>query len=346
MKNGTYTEEAFFAAANGYEGFRSNFDSIFSPLSLEKLYVIKGGPGTGKSTLMKEVANTFSGEASVTRIFCSSDPDSLDGVLVEKNGVTVAIADGTAPHVIEPRYPGVVEAIINLGEGFDYTGLRKQKDEAIDLSNRKNLAYKRAYNALQIAGDVYGYISNIFFDNEIYNKADCMLVDEISMCYSGEKNRARSDFLISSFSKDGLRFLPFCNGTKRVHKIRGDGISEYVAMHQIAHKLAPLEAVQRVYYSPLSRNMIDAIETDNDIYTVTRYLEADIDVSSLLSENSRYEKMKFVYDEVLNEASIFFAEASEHHFDLEKIYSRNISFDNNNNIREKILGEMREVFDK
>ena len=346
MKNGMHTEEAFFAAANGYYGFRSNFDSVFSPLSLERLYVIKGGPGTGKSTLMKAIANQFCGKASVTRIFCSSDPNSLDGVLIERDGVTVGIADGTAPHAIEPRYPGASEVIINLGDGFDVFGLRKHRDEISELSNKKGRAYKRAYKALGVAGHVHGYICDNFLDNNVYNEAENMILDVVPITSIEEKCRARSDFLISSFSKDGLRYLPFCNGTKRVFKTSGDGISEYVIMHQIAHRLAPLEVIKRVYYSPLSRNMIDAIETESDLYTVTQYDDADIDSSSLLSGNARYEKMKLVYDELLTEARDSFAEASEHHFGLENIYSQNICFDNNENIRKRIIGEIREVFDK
>ena len=46
----------YFAAANTAAGFLSWFDDIFDPRSLDYIYIIKGGSGTGKSTLMKKAA--------------------------------------------------------------------------------------------------------------------------------------------------------------------------------------------------------------------------------------------------------------------------------------------------
>ena len=46
----------FFAAANTEEGFYSIFESVFPPSALDKIFIIKGGPGTGKSTLMRQIA--------------------------------------------------------------------------------------------------------------------------------------------------------------------------------------------------------------------------------------------------------------------------------------------------
>ena len=123
MENNEIRDNTYFGAANGYGGFRSNFNAIFSPEELDKLFIIKGGPGTGKSTLMKKIKERYSSSASIITILCSSDPDSLDGILIKKNGVTIGIADGTAPHVIDAKYPGVIEEIVNLGDGFDFSGI-------------------------------------------------------------------------------------------------------------------------------------------------------------------------------------------------------------------------------
>ena len=48
-------DRAYFGAANGYSGFRSQFGEIFNSHNMEKLYILKGGPGTGKSTLLKRI---------------------------------------------------------------------------------------------------------------------------------------------------------------------------------------------------------------------------------------------------------------------------------------------------
>ena len=47
---------AMFAASNGAGGFKSYYDQVFDREELERLYIIKGGPGTGKSRFMHIVA--------------------------------------------------------------------------------------------------------------------------------------------------------------------------------------------------------------------------------------------------------------------------------------------------
>ena len=41
------------SGGNTSKGFYSRFDNIISPEEARRIFVIKGGPGTGKSTLMK-----------------------------------------------------------------------------------------------------------------------------------------------------------------------------------------------------------------------------------------------------------------------------------------------------
>jgi ABC-type nitrate/sulfonate/bicarbonate transport system ATPase subunit len=59
--------------------------------------ILKGGPGCGKSSLMRRVAQAMEEKgASVEYIACSGDPDSLDAVVFP--ALNTAIVDGTAPH--------------------------------------------------------------------------------------------------------------------------------------------------------------------------------------------------------------------------------------------------------
>ena len=103
----------FFIGANTPLGFVSRYDQIAKDESIKKIYVIKGGAGTGKSTLMKKIAEKcFDNGSVVERIHCSSDPDSLDCVVVRDKGF--AILDGTPPHPMEPQYPGAFEKLVDL----------------------------------------------------------------------------------------------------------------------------------------------------------------------------------------------------------------------------------------
>ena len=83
-------EEKYFAASNGAGGFINYYHTVFDVEKLAHLYIIKGGPGTGKSSFMRDVANRAEGEGNtVVYFYCSSDPDSLDGILIKDKKIAL-----------------------------------------------------------------------------------------------------------------------------------------------------------------------------------------------------------------------------------------------------------------
>ena len=110
--------KTYFLAANSAEGFVSHFGDCYDEYDGWRVYIIKGGPGSGKSSLMKKIASRARIKGlDVTVCPCSSDPDSLDGVVIED--IKTVILDGTAPHTLEPKLAGVCENIINLCDNWD-----------------------------------------------------------------------------------------------------------------------------------------------------------------------------------------------------------------------------------
>ena len=96
----------YFLASNSAGGFVSYFDSCYDPAMGYTAYIIKGGPGTGKSSFIKNViASAESNNIAVEEIGCASDPNSLDGVII--SSIKTVFLDGTPPHAVEPRLPGV-----------------------------------------------------------------------------------------------------------------------------------------------------------------------------------------------------------------------------------------------
>lgn len=120
----------FFMGANSSNGFYSYYDELRPAKTGFRSFLIKGGSGTGKSGLMKKIANTFVEQDNLTEyIHCSSDPDSLDGVILHKGKCSVV--DATPPHVIEPDYPGGYETVINICEFFDEDKLESRLDKTV-----------------------------------------------------------------------------------------------------------------------------------------------------------------------------------------------------------------------
>lgn len=137
-----------FLAANTPDGFKSVFEPF---LTGKTAYIVKGGPGTGKSGLMKKVAAEAVRRGEFTEyIHCSSDPDSLDGVFIPSKNT--AVCDGTAPHTLDPKYPGAAGGIINLGRFWNTRILTANRSGIISLSSEISSCYAEAYRYLGAAG--------------------------------------------------------------------------------------------------------------------------------------------------------------------------------------------------
>ena len=337
--------DCFFAASNGFDGFKSNFDKVFSPSEFKRIYVLKGCPGTGKSTLMRKISNDFSGFTDITNILCSSDISSLDGVIINKGNVKIGIVDGTSPHVVEPKYPGAVERIIDLGEGFDLDSLSDQKDKIIELCKRKSKAYENAYILLRAAGEIYNSIYNKYSDYIIKDKAEEIIKDITFSKNNNDKAITNSSYLLSSFSKDGYKTLSVDRAKKNVITIKGDGISEHYLLRLIKEK-NNINASFTVYCSPFSSYIYDAIETASEIYCISDQTKCDIDSSIMVNSDVEYLKLMNCYRSLLSSSQDYFALASKNHAQLEKIYSSNISFDNNNTKYSDIRNEIRDILSK
>lgn len=143
----------FFLGANTPKGFTSEFSQLYNPFDSWSVYILKGGPGTGKSGIMKRAASKAD-ELGLfhENIICSSDPDSLDAVIIPE--IKFAIADGTSPHTIEPRFPGAVEEIVNLGECWNGEMLRARADKIREASLTGSELHRRSVRFLSAAASL------------------------------------------------------------------------------------------------------------------------------------------------------------------------------------------------
>jgi hypothetical protein len=139
----------FFPGANTSRGFFSLYHYII-PQDTTRIFVIKGGPGVGKSTFMKKICQTMTDRGFQAEWqCCSSDNGSIDGVVFPQIGV--AMLDGTAPHVVDPKNPGAVDEIIHLGDYWNESMLRGSKEEILKENRRVGRLFGIGYYALQEA---------------------------------------------------------------------------------------------------------------------------------------------------------------------------------------------------
>ncbi|MGI6344834.1 MAG: PRK06851 family protein [Bacillota bacterium] len=139
----------FFAGGNTGYGFYSFYDQIVER-GATAYFILKGGPGVGKSSFMRAISQQLRERGyAVEEFYCSSDETSLDAVRFPALGV--ALVDGTSPHIVDPRYPGVVDTIVHLGDFWREDELRQQKAQVMQLIDRNSLFFRRAYGYLDVA---------------------------------------------------------------------------------------------------------------------------------------------------------------------------------------------------
>lgn len=145
----------YFLGANTPTGFVGYTDDLYDCRGGWRAFLIKSGPGTGKNTLMRAVleAMTAHGEEAQT-ICCSSDPHSLDAILFDR--LKLALIDATAPHIIEPKYWGAVEEIVDLGSCMDNTRMHEHADAVIELTDACSALHARCRKFLCAAASLLG----------------------------------------------------------------------------------------------------------------------------------------------------------------------------------------------
>ncbi|GAB6098745.1 PRK06851 family protein [Halanaerocella petrolearia] len=159
----------YFPGGNTCKGFYSFYDYL--PDGAELIFVIKGGPGTGKSTFMKRIGQEFVEEGyDIEFHWCSSDSESLDGLVIRD--LKVALLDGTAPHLIDPEYPGAVEEIINLGRYWDRSILEEYKDQIVTLNDVIWKLFDRAYAYLKEAKLIHDRWEDYYLEGMDFQQAN------------------------------------------------------------------------------------------------------------------------------------------------------------------------------
>lgn len=210
-----------FPGGNTSRGFFSYYNYIISQEEAKRIFIIKGGPGIGKSTFMKKIGKEMVGRGyNAEFMHCSSDNNSLDGVVLPE--LKIAFIDGTAPHVVDPKNPGAVDEIINLGECWDEAGMRKNRNEIIAVNKEVGNLFARAYRYLKAAASIYedtAVINGWIVDEGKVNLLGNELVGDIfgNIDLSERLGKQRCLFA-SAITPDGLKnYLETIINTKSVY---------------------------------------------------------------------------------------------------------------------------------
>jgi hypothetical protein len=184
-----------FAGGNTPYGFYSYYDNILDSTCKGRLIILKGGPGVGKSSLIKNVGKALNEKnLDIEFFYCSGDNTSLDGVYCPS--INTAVIDGTAPHMVDPVLPGITDEIVNLGVFINGEGVKENKDKILSNNAIKTRHFKNSYGYIAAAANLDNiekdlYLSSIN-DNIIYKEAEDLIS---SLSSVGSVGRDRKLFL-------------------------------------------------------------------------------------------------------------------------------------------------------
>lgn len=350
---------SYFLASNSGKGFYSLFDELYSPHEGWNLYILKGGPGTGKSTIMKKAADVAENKGYYyEKIFCSSDPDSLDGIIIPE--LKVSIADGTSPHIIEPKYPGVSEKIINLGDCWDENTLKKNSEHIITLTDCNKALHKQssryisaafaalyenskilasAFNEDKADNFVTRYISRYAYCNNSYGKETKRFIDAITP--KGKLTFIDTALNICDIVISVTDEYSAISGLV-VNKLRNFALSNGI---DIISCLDPVNPCGNPRHVILKKERVGFFTSDSFLNYKTfalRNINAKrfIDDSVFKAHKNRIAFNKKVSDNLISEANTILSKAKSVHDELEKYYISAINFDYVNKTTDLLIDEI------
>ncbi len=338
----------YFAAANTGNGFASFFESIYDRENWNKIYLIKGGSGVGKSTALKRIGEVFESKGyDVEGILCSSDPKSYDGINIPELKMT--FLDATAPHAMEATIPMILEEIVDLAQFLDEVNLVENRDIVKECLAYKKKAYNDAYSYLKTASSVMN-INKVLYKAHINKDKIEKTAEELcERLITGEKDsKGKNRLLLSeAFSYKGYEDMTESLLTnKAVYTTKHT--NEYansIFMRKIIEianqKGYDTESYLYVFDNDIVKSVV--IKELNLAFTpITNKKFTPINISTwykktLKNSKPHIEKNNKVIDLLLELAKEMLISSFEKHEIIEDIYSSSMNFELANKYIDNIL---------
>lgn len=342
----------YFLGGNTPYGFFSYYDYLIDQKTAEKIYCIKGGPGTGKSSLMKKAGKLMEEKGlSVEFAHCSSDPNSLDGLIIkEKN---IAFVDGTSPHIVDPKTPGAVDFIFNMGGFWDENGIRTHKDEIISLNKEISALFSHAYKYLASAKCIWDdtniMYSKIISDNAHEKFADKILNTEFKNVPVSDKNGKTRKLFATAFTPEGV----ISTVDTLVDKCKVYVLKGYTGnvLNNISNMATSRGLYTENYYNPMEPSSLieHLIIPELKLAFVSSNSLHEFDNGEIFDFSEYYQKQSLdkqsgdilyndhLIDELISKTSSTIAKAKKLHDKLEKCYVPYMDFDKIDNEYEKLI---------
>ena len=352
-------ERHLFLGGNTSRGFFSHYSYLLPQETANRIICLKGGPGTGKSSLMKRVAKHFEEKSyEIEYYHCSSDADSLDGIWIK--GLNIAMVDGTSPHVIDPIHPGAVDETVNLGIALNNELLTKNKKEIMEVQKKISTNFKRAYHFLGAAKEIHVDWSKLNTSSIDMNKLNILLKDLLSKVftdslegYGKERHLFTTAFTpsgIVSHAEDIYKYydnkfvISGDPGFKKTYILKEIGSEAQRRGYFVEYMHDPLipERIEHLFIPEISTCILTENEISQNFFEGNKYYASDYaDKSKLDALKTDLEYDADLFYVLTSKALDFILRAHELHDNLEAFYIKAMDYE----VIDKIYNELIAKFE-
>ncbi len=331
----------YFLTANSADGFINGFNSAFDLKDGWRVYLIKGGPGTGKSTFMKKMAEELSNNGEEVHLVpCSSDPNSLDGVVTPNK--KICFFDATSPHILNPEYPGVCEETIDLGVFWDSDKLYNDRDSIIKLTDKNKELHKLASKVISAVGQLKRRKNRIsLMATDIDKTFDFAIKLAKRYIKEGYKKGKERVWYLSAITNEGEVFLKdtvekLCDTTVLIEDnyatvtgiimavIRDYAIEKNIEIITVKNNVLPHEQIDHILIPSLSLAFISGKEFEGDKRVIhsSRFMDRNV----LKEHRSTVKLIDKLSAELTLSAVELLKKAKINHDELESFYIKAMDF--------------------
>jgi len=352
----------FFLGANTPSGFVSKFEQLTAPEADLRAYILGGGPGCGKSTIIRKIAAEFEGEPGIELIACASDVDSLDGVIVPSK--KFCVVDGTRPHFLQPKHPGAVESVVELSSCWDAGALHSCREEIVSLG--ANIARCHEYSCRYLAaagallGDSYRLSLGCLNTQKLTAYLGRLAAKELGK-KSGRTGKERTRFLSAVTNKGPVKFTESAKQlAQRIYLINDEhGALSRMMLHDIRARalgqgydvvacycpLAPFDKLEQLFVPELSlgfvtSNRLHNFEAELSPYRIVntqRFMEE----GCLSQHKKRMTWSRKAGAQMVAQAGELIAEAATLHSELESYYTSATDFAKVDKLTDELIERLR-----
>lgn len=331
-----------FAGSNTAEGFYGYYPQLMQ--SAKRTVIIKGGPGVGKSTLMKKVGGHYEKEGLEVHYFhCSGDPDSMDAVYVPEKGYLMV--DGTAPHVLDPVCPGAADGILNLGVCLNEKLLSEQHEEVAGVFAEVSRTYARAYRCLKAAAVMRQDADAVYRCALEADKRRQLVNELLALVPDGEEGKESHGFLQAITWQGVVQYPSWLDSRVMVSLQLPFGMDADDFLRPLLHLARQRKLEIRCWYDPLEGRKLTHLQAGDTLFTTacpkgSRILSPEMKQEEIIRFSSRLSFDRAVHDLCLHQAVEVLAEAKAGHDRLERYYIDAMDFGRLQAITQEVLEEL------